>query len=148
MKTIVKQESIVIALVVSVALGLCGCCGETRSNDCDSLELHPIYASTLAGALIGGIVGYQSDEATAGAAVGAVIFGVGEWLHEMDEAHKDKEREQDECLKEVVVEIHNDNGSITPVRLRRKDCAFIGPKGERYEEMPTEEQLKPIYGLK
>lgn len=148
MKAIVKREYMVIVLVTSVALGLCGCYGENRSNDCNGLKLHPIYSSTLAGALIGGIVGYQSDEPGEGAAVGAVIFGVGELLHELDEANKDQERQKDECAKEVVVEIHNDNGSVTPVRLKRKDCAYVGPKGERYEELPTEEQLKPIYGLK
>lgn len=147
MKTIVKQESMLIALVTSVVLGLGGCGGENHSNDCNGLKLHPIYSSTLTGALIGGIVGYQSDEPGEGAAVGAAIFGVGQLLHEIDREHKEKEHE-DECGKEVVVEIHNENGSITPVRLKRKDCAYIGPKGERYEELPTEEQLKPIYGLK
>ena len=142
MKTIAKQESAVIALVVSVALGLCGC-NEGNSN----MKLNPIYTQSLVGALIGGIVGYQSDEPGEGAAVGAAIFGVGELLHQIDQDHKDREHE-DECGKEVVVEIHNDNGSVTPVRLKRKDCAYIGPKGEHYEELPTEEQLKPIYGLK
>lgn len=43
--------------------------------------------------------------------------------------------------------IHNDNGSITPVKIRKKDGTYIGPKGERYEQLPTEEQLKPLYGL-
>jgi hypothetical protein len=126
-----------------MVLGLCGGCNEGNSN----MKLSPIYSSALTGALIGGIIGYQSDEAGEGAALGAVAFGVGALLSEIDQQHKHRERE-DECDKEVVVEIHNDNGSITPVKLKRKDCAYIGPKGERYEELPTEEQLRPIYGLK
>jgi hypothetical protein len=142
-----EKTSVTIALVASLVLGLGGCCGENRSNGCNGLELHPIYSSALAGAVIGGIVGYQSDEPGEGAAVGAAIFGVGALLHEIDREHRDKDHEN-ECTKEVVVEIHNDNGSVTPVRLKRKDCAYIGPKGERYEELPTEEQLRPIYGLK
>lgn len=143
MKTTGKRKYMVIVLVASVALGLCGGCNEGNSN----MKLNPIYTQTLVGALVGGIVGYQSDEPGEGAAVGAVIFGVGELLHQIDQGHKEKEHE-DECGKEVVVDIHNENGSITPVRLKRKDCAYVGPKGERYEELPTEEQLKPIYGLK
>ena len=143
MKATGKRKYMAIVLVTSVALGLCGGCNEGNSN----MKLNPIYTQTLVGALVGGIVGYQSDEPGEGAAVGAVIFGVGELLHQIDQEHKDREH-QDECGKEVVVEIHNDNGSVTPVRLKRKDCAYVGPKGERYEELPTEEQLKPIYGLK
>ncbi len=143
MKTRVERESIVIVLVASMVLGLCGGCNEGNSN----MKLSPIYSSALTGALIGGIIGYQSDEAGEGAALGAAICGVGALLHEIDHQHKHRERE-DECDKEVVVEIHNDNGSVTPVKLKRKDCAYIGPKGERYEELPTEEQLRPIYGLK
>jgi len=33
------------------------------------------------------------------------------------------------------------------VTLKKKGDSYIGPKGERYDELPTEEQLKPIYGL-
>ncbi|HUV62552.1 MAG TPA: hypothetical protein VMW24_01575 [Sedimentisphaerales bacterium] len=143
MKTTTQRKSVAVLLVLSLVLGLCGGCNEGNSN----MKLSPIYSSALTGALIGGIVGYQSEEPGEGAAVGAAIFGVGALLSEMDHAHKDREH-KDECAKDVVVEIHNDNGSITPVRLKRKDCAYIGPKGERYEELPTEEQLKPIYGLK
>jgi len=147
MRTTAEKTSVTIALIASLVLGLGGCCGENHSDGCHGLKLNPIYTAALTGALIGGIVGYQSDEPGEGAAVGAAIFGVGELLHEIDREHRDKEH-KDECAKEVVVEIHNDNGSVTPVRLKRKDCAYIGPKGERYEQLPTEEQLKPIYGLK
>ncbi len=138
-----QKKSVAVVLVLSLVLGLCAGCNEDNSD----MKLSPIYGSAIAGALIGGIIGYQSDETGEGVAVGAAVLGVGQLLHELDEANKHEEHE-DECDKEVVVQIHNDNGSITPVKLKRKDCAYIGPKGERYEELPTEEQLKPIYGLK
>ncbi|MGB2862565.1 MAG: glycine zipper family protein [Sedimentisphaerales bacterium] len=148
MKTKLHKTSVVILLVVSLVPGLCGCCSENQS-DCDNgLKLSPIYESTLWGALIGGIVGYQSDETGEGAAVGAAIFGVGELLKQSDRHHKEKEhKDKDECVEEVVVEIRNSNGSITPVELKKEGSIYIGPKGERYEQLPTEEQLKPIYGL-
>ncbi|MHC4508909.1 MAG: glycine zipper family protein, partial [Planctomycetota bacterium] len=112
------------------------------------LKLNPIYTQALTGALIGGIVGYQSEEPGEGAAVGAALLGVGELLHQMDREHREKEHKHKDCCPEqVVVEIHNDNGSITPVKLKKEGSTYIGPKGERYEQLPTEEQLKPVYGL-
>ncbi|UCC96577.1 MAG: hypothetical protein JSW66_12115 [Phycisphaerales bacterium] len=137
-------KSVAVVVMLSLALGLCGC-NEGNSG----LKLNPIYSQALCGALVGGIVGYQSEEPGEGAAVGAALLGVGELLSQMDREHREKEhKHKDGCGGQVVVEIHNDNGSITPVKLKRDGCAYIGPKGERYEQLPTEEQLKPIYGLK
>lgn len=48
----------------------------------------------------------------------------------------------------VVVNIPNDNGSFTPVTLRRSNGTYVGPRGETYMTMPTTEQLKMAYGLK
>ena len=143
MKTTTQKKSAAVVLVLSLVLGLCGGCNEGSGD----LKLNPIYSQALLGAIVGGIVGYQSEEPGEGAAVGAAVLGVGELLSQLDREHKDRER-KDECAKQVVVEIHNDNGSITPVKLKKEGGGYIGPRGERYEELPTEEQLKPIYGLK
>jgi hypothetical protein len=42
--------------------------------------------------------------------------------------------------------IDNDNGTQTVVTLTKSGEGFIGPAGEYYATMPTEEQLKIIYG--
>jgi len=145
MKTTTQEKSAAVVLVLSLVLGLCGGCNEGNGD----LKLNPIYSQALIGALVGGIVGYQSEEPGEGAAVGAVVLGVGELLHQLDRDHQKREHEdKDGCDEQVVVEIHNDNGSITPVKLKREGGNYIGPRGERYEELPTEEQLKAIYGLK
>jgi hypothetical protein len=48
----------------------------------------------------------------------------------------------------VVVWITNDNGSKTEVTLTATfDGGYTGPKGEYYSNMPTEGQLKAMYGL-
>jgi hypothetical protein len=47
-----------------------------------------------------------------------------------------------------TVWVTNDNGSRTPVTLRPQGTGFVGPSNEYYSTMPTEEQLKPLYGLK
>lgn len=143
--------SVAIALIASLLLGLgSGCCCENAGNNCGDFRLHPIFEEAIKGAIIGGIVGYQSHEEGEGAAIGAGLFVVGELLKQSDRHHREKERERERKesrSKQVIVEIHNDNGSITPVTLRKKDGSYIGPKGERYENLPTEGQLKPLYGL-
>lgn len=52
------------------------------------------------------------------------------------------------ALDTVVVNVMNDNGSYTPVILRREGSVYLGPRGEQYLSVPTAEQLKAVYGLK
>jgi hypothetical protein len=33
------------------------------------------------------------------------------------------------------------------VKLRREGSRYIGPKGEYYEQLTSQEQLRPVYGL-
>jgi hypothetical protein len=47
----------------------------------------------------------------------------------------------------VTVNINNSNGSVSQVNLTKQGVGFVGPRGEYYETLPTEEQLKPIYGF-
>ncbi|MFA5554225.1 MAG: hypothetical protein WCZ89_02345 [Phycisphaerae bacterium] len=50
-------------------------------------------------------------------------------------------------INTVTVNITNSNGSISQVNLTKHGIGFVGPRGEYYETMPTEDQLKPIYGF-
>jgi hypothetical protein len=47
----------------------------------------------------------------------------------------------------ITVWITNDNGSKTPVTLAPSSGGFVGPSGEFYSSMPSEQQLKAVYGL-
>ncbi|MCD6392986.1 MAG: hypothetical protein J7M40_05715 [Planctomycetes bacterium] len=47
---------------------------------------------------------------------------------------------------DVVVYITAANGARIPVKLIATADGYIGPKGELYIEMPTEQQLRMIYG--
>lgn len=49
--------------------------------------------------------------------------------------------------KTITVWITNSNGSQTSVRLRKSGPGFIGPRGEWYHNMPTNEQLRMVYGF-
>jgi hypothetical protein len=142
MKPAYYKTPIFIALMVSLlSLGGCG----------EGMKASDIYGASLCGALIGGIVGYQSHEEGEGAAIGATLFGVGELLNQLDNLDsKEKEHRDndDNGRTEIyVIQVHNSNGSITPIEIEKRENTFIGPKGEHYETLPTEEQLKPVYGF-
>ncbi len=47
---------------------------------------------------------------------------------------------------ELSFEIIKDDGSKKVVVLKKEGSEFVGPKGERYGKIPTEEQLKLVYG--
>jgi hypothetical protein len=47
----------------------------------------------------------------------------------------------------VTVWITNSNGSRTSVRLTRDGPWYVGPRGEYYTEIPTNEQLRVVYGF-
>ena len=47
----------------------------------------------------------------------------------------------------VDVWITNSNGSRTSVRLTREGPWYVGPRGEYYADMPTNEQLRVVYGF-
>lgn len=142
MKTRPYKTPVIVAFVVS-SLILCGCNEELR--------LHPIYQQAITGAIIGGIIGYQSHEEGEGAAIGAAIFGLGELLEQIDKEkcrdEEPKDEDIDGCKEVFIIQVHNSNGSITPVEIEKKEDLYFGPKGEMYDQLPTEEQLKPVYGF-
>lgn len=47
----------------------------------------------------------------------------------------------------VTVWITNSNGSQTSVSLRKSGPGFFGPRDEWYPHMPTNEQLRVVYGF-
>ena len=53
---------------------------------------------------------------------------------------------QEVSTKETIW-VQNSNGSQIPVELRRSGSLYIGPKGEYYGTLPTNEQLRLLYGM-
>lgn len=47
----------------------------------------------------------------------------------------------------VTVWFTNSNGSRTSIQLTRQGGWFVGPRGEYYDQMPTNEQLRQAYGF-
>ena len=144
MKSANRQKTNLIALTMLCVIIFNSGCNE-------NLKLHPLFEESIKGAIIGGIIGYQSHEEGEGAAIGATLFGVGELLRQIDENNDGEEKEtkssHNDQIKEIyIVQVHNSNGSITPVELTKEGNVYIGPKGEEYEKLPTEEDLK-AYGF-
>ena len=100
----------------------------------------------LAGASIGQLAGGDSEATLIGAAVGGAagyMFG-----NESDKARQHVERaHMRQEMRTVAVNITNSNGSISQVRLKRHGVGYVGTRGEYYNHLPTEDELRPIYGF-
>lgn len=105
------------------------------------------------GAGIGALAG-GSDGAITGTAIGA---GAGYLMGEGSKQKKAQQQTQQQTDAQIAqlraeqqmvsVWINNSNGSQIEVKLQKSGPNFIGPKGETYTTMPTEDQLRPIYGF-
>lgn len=100
------------------------------------------------GMILGHNFGHSEHDRLLGAAAGAAIGGA--LARQQYEQQKTQTRlnwmQQQQTM--VTVWITNSNGSRTPVLLRAADGGqFIGPRGEYYAGLPTEDQLRPVYGL-
>jgi len=131
-------KKIVMVLVVSLgSLYLAGCDSEAQIGSA---------IGALAGAGIGQLAGGDTEATLIGAAVGA---GTGYMLgNESDKKNAIAERDAIRAdQNSTIVWITNSNGSQVPVRLAKNGPAYIGPRGEIYSQLPTQDQLRPVYGF-
>ncbi len=129
---------IMMALVVSLgAVFFAGCESEAHLGSA---------LGALAGAGIGQLAGGDTEATLIGAAVGA---GAGYMLgNESDKKTSAAERDAIRAdQNSTVVWITNSNGSQVPVRLAKNGPAYIGPRGEIYNQLPTQDQLRQVYGF-
>ena len=100
----------------------------------------------LAGAGVGQAIGGDSEATVIGAAVGgAAGYIIG---NEEDKSYARAERARIyEEMNYVTVNVRNSNGSISRVRLRKEGIGYVGTRGEYYDRLPTEDQLRPVYGF-
>jgi hypothetical protein len=47
----------------------------------------------------------------------------------------------------ITVWVRNSNGSKTSVRLSKHGSSYVGPRGEWYTSLPSNERLRVIYGF-
>jgi hypothetical protein len=46
-----------------------------------------------------------------------------------------------------TVTVTNSNGSKISVRLQKQGVGYVGPRGEYYDHLPTDAELRPVYGF-
>jgi len=113
---------------------------------CESDAQTGAVVGSLAGAGIGQLAGGHTESTLIGAAVGG---GVGYILG--NESDKKKAQAEMYCLKDemntVAINMTNSNGYVSQVRLRKQGIGYVGTRGEYYNSLPTEDQLRPIYGF-
>ena len=100
----------------------------------------------LAGAGIGQAVGGNTEATVIGAAIGgAAGYMIG---NEEDKAQARWERRRiREEMDYVTVNIRNSNGSVSRVRLRKEGIGYVGTRGEYYDHLPADDELRPVYGF-
>lgn len=116
------------------------------SAGCETDAQNDALIGTAIGAGVGALAGGDTEATLTGAAIGG---GAGYIIG--NESDKQKTRAEIESVRAeqnvVTVWITNSNGSKIPVRLTRSGPNYVGPRGEIYQTMPTEEQLKMVYGF-
>lgn len=133
-----------ITLVLTIAFGLAfiaGCENQAQTN---------AFLGAAIGTGIGAVAGGDSSAMMIGAAAGG---GIGYLLgNESDKkkANLARSREMEQLRNQKNTEtiwITNSNGSRTPVQLSKSGPGYIGPRNDHYASLPTEQQLKSVYGF-
>ena len=131
---------------VTLGLGLVVACGIALTAGCESDAGNTALLGTAIGAGVGALAGGDTEGALIGGAIGG---GAGYMIgNESDKKKTSSEIAAVRAEQDVVtIWITNSNGSQVPVKLRKDGPGYIGPRGERYPTLPTEAQLKPVYGF-
>ena len=134
------KDLVTILMIVTVGLGSAFVAG------CGSGAQTGSVIGALAGAGIGQLAGGDTEATLIGAAIGG---GVGYMLgNEGDKKNAQADRDYlRQEMNTVLVKVTNSNGSIVQVPLRRQGVGYVGTAGEYYSTLPTEDQLRPVYGF-
>ena len=141
----------IIRSFISLALlaGLVGC---ATPNQMGTAQMQGVAGGALAGGILGAIIGNNvgdGNNQVLGAAIGAALGGAaGNQYGKSADYNNQRLNALETQMASQEVIINNDNGSINRVRLIKTPAGYVGPRGEEYTVLPTEEQLKPYYGLK
>jgi hypothetical protein len=117
----------------------------------------PSKDNAILGAGLGALAGQAIGGDTKGTLIGAGIGGVGGYaIGAQQKKQQERQAQADARLNQleqsantIQVVIHNSNGSTSIVSLTKDNVGgCYGPRGEHYQTIPTEEQLKQAgYGF-
>lgn len=134
------KNFVTLSLVAAISAGL------VFVGGCESDAQTGAGIGVAGGALAGQLIGGDTKSTLIGAGVGA---GAGYMIgNERDKKKTQAEMNQLRAeMNNVTVTITNSNGSKSQVLLRKQGVGYVGPNGEFYDHLPTEAELKPLYGL-
>lgn len=102
------------------------------------------------GAVAGAGIGQLAGGDTEATAIGTLIGGTAGYIIGNEADKQEARKERAEIRKEtdyVTVNMTNSNGSISQVHLKKYGVGYLGTRGEYYPKLPTEDQLRPVYGF-
>ena len=134
------KSLVTILIVIAMSFGSLFVAG------CESDAQVGSAIGALTGAGIGQLAGGNAESTLVGAAVGGTAgYMIG------NESDKKKAQAERAYLRQemntVLVKISNSNGSMIQVPLRKQGVGYVGTRGEYYSTLPTEDQLRPVYGF-
>jgi uncharacterized protein YcfJ len=133
-----------LSLVALLAVG----CQTTNPSAKNSAIGGAAVGAAAGGILASGGGGMSGKE---GALVGGLVGGLlGHHSGKQAEENQQLRSERDAAVAQAntrVVDVHNSNGSTTPVTLHKVGDKWQGPRGEQYTSVPSQAQLAPVYGM-
>jgi len=132
----------IVSIMVIVAVGM----GSMFIVGCQSDAQTGTAIGALAGAGIGQLAGGDMEATLIGAAVGGTAGYLLGNESDKEKAQSERAGLRDE-MNTVLVKVTNSNGSVIQVPLRKQGVGYVGTRGEYYATLPTEDQLRPIYGF-
>jgi hypothetical protein len=129
-------------VVLVLALGLAFLAG------CENAAQTGALIGAGVGAGTGQLIGRDTESTLIGTAVGGGIgYIIGNEQDKKNAAFERQAIRQEAQAQTEVVWVTTSNGSKIPVKLRRQGPYWVGPEGEYYDTMPTNEQLNKLYGF-
>ncbi|MHC4740439.1 MAG: glycine zipper domain-containing protein [Planctomycetota bacterium] len=135
-----SKKWVTFSLVVMIGAAM------TLMVGCESDAQTGAGVGVAGGALAGQLIGGDTESTLIGAGIGA---GAGYMVgNERDKKKTKAEMDQLRAdMNNVTVTITNSNGSKSQVLLRKQGVGYVGPRGEYYDHLPTDEELRPLYGI-
>ena len=131
-----KMKVLGAILAVSALFAATGC--ETQAGG--------TATGAALGAGTGAIIGNNVNGlSTAEGAIGGAV--IGGFLGNREGRQNERIGAIEQGRNMVTVNVTNSNGSVTPVTLERSGNQWRGPRGELYNSVPSEGQLRSVYGF-
>lgn len=116
-------------------------------SGCTLTEQHTA-GGAVTGAAIGGLLTGDARGALVGGLAGGAIGNVHGQNQQQHQNTQTQMQQLQQQANQTTIWLTNSNGSKTPVTLSKAvGGQWIGPRGEVYPNLPSEDQLQPLYAF-